>query len=851
MPESFPTTPRAPRAVRHGAIAIGLLAVALGTRTTITSAAWVGRTFPGFMLIDNRVIASVGLAHWHGTQVPDLYQSQVLAVDGRPMATPGDVYAAVGARPPGTLHHYRIVTEGAEREVAIASQRFGLRDWILLFGAYLLNSAVYLASGLVVWTLRPRTDLGRVLLAFGVSCALWALTAMDLYGPATFIRLHIVGEAMFPATGMHLGLLFPQPHPLARLAPVVYAVGILLAIAYQFVLYRPASYTLVHNLCTLYLGVAGLTFGVRLVLAYVRGPSQLARQRIRVMTVGTLLGFALPGAVCVASVVMGGGMGITPVALTGFLFAVALTYAIVKHDLFEIDAMVKRGAYYLVLTGLVGAAYVGAVVVFNLLLHAGTVTDSPGFPVAFTLAVLVLFNPLRARLQRWVDRVFFHTRYDGARVLATVGAELTATLDANRITGLVRDTVDGTLPNGGTRLFFGGDGAELREAGGSAVLPSALRPMLMQDRVVTTFDSLESYGSPEEHEAVRGALASIDAEIAVPMKLNGQLVGALALGAKRSGLFYTAGDAELLRALGQQTAIALQNAASYEALRELNTTLEARVRERTAQLEAANRDLVDAYDELQHAEVQLVQSEKMASLGRLVAGVAHEINNPVSFIASSVKPLLQRLERAGRDASADGAKALADAQEIVGIMARGAERTAAIVRDLRTFSRLHEAARKPTDLHEGLEVSLRLLESRWRDRITIHRDFGDLPPVDCDAGQMNQVFMNVLANACDAIQGRGNVWITTRADADAVTITIRDDGPGIPPEVIGRVFDPFFTTKDVGSGTGLGLAISHGVITAHGGRLEVESAPGAGATFRIVLPLPEAVSLGRAASGGR
>jgi signal transduction histidine kinase len=164
---------------------------------------------------------------------------------------------------------------------------------------------------------------------------------------------------------------------------------------------------------------------------------------------------------------------------------------------------------------------------------------------------------------------------------------------------------------------------------------------------------------------------------------------------------------------------------------------------------------------------------------------------------------------------------------------------------------LGEAARKPTNLHDGLEVSLRLLESRWRDRITVHRDFGALPPVDCDAGQVNQVFMNVLANACDAIRGSGNVWITTRADGDAVTVSIRDDGPGIPPELLGRIFDPFFTTKDVGSGTGLGLAISHSVIATHGGRIEVESASGTGATFRIILPLPEAASLDRAASGGR
>jgi signal transduction histidine kinase len=837
--------------VRHGAIVIGLLAVALATRTTITSTAWIGRTFPGFMLIDNRVIASVGLAHWSGTAVPDLHQMQVVAVDGRPVDTTADVYATVAARPPGTSFRYRLRGGGTDVEVGIASQRFGLRDWILFFGAYLLNSVVYLASGLVVWTLRPNTALGRVLLAFGTSLALWALTAMDLYAPATFFRLHIVGEAIFPATGLHLGLLFPQPHPLARFAPLAYVLAALLAVAYELVLYRPAEYTLVHNLCTVFLGVSGLTFGVRLVVDYVRGPSELARQRIRVMTVGTLLGFALPGAVCIASVVMGSGMGVTPVALTGFLFAVNLTYAIVKHDLFEIDAMVKRSAYYLVLTGAVGAAYVGAVVVFNLLLRAGAVTDSPAFPVAFTLAVLVLFNPLRARLQRWVDRVFFHTRYDGATVLAAVGAELSATLQHDRITALVREAVDGAIPNRGTRLFFKVGDEAPHEAGGTAVLPPALAPWLAEDRVVTTFDSPERYPTETDQAAVRAALTSLDAEVAVPMKLRGELVGALTAGPKRSGLFYTAGDAELLRALAQQAAIALQNAASYQALVELNAGLEARVRERTAQLESANRDLTAAYEDLQHAEVQLVQSEKMASLGRLVAGIAHEINNPVSFIASSVAPLLRRLERAAQMAPPEVARTLTEAEEIVGIMKRGAERTASIVRDLRTFSRLGEAVRKATDLHDGIEVSLRLLESRWRDRIVVHRDYGDLPPVECDAGQMNQVFMNVLANACDAIHGPGNLWITTRADAHAVTVTIRDDGPGIPIDLLGRVFDPFFTTKDVGHGTGLGLAISHSVINAHGGRIEVDSAPGAGATFRIVLPLPEPAALERVASGAR
>jgi signal transduction histidine kinase len=275
------------------------------------------------------------------------------------------------------------------------------------------------------------------------------------------------------------------------------------------------------------------------------------------------------------------------------------------------------------------------------------------------------------------------------------------------------------------------------------------------------------------------------------------------------------------------------------------------VADRTAQLESSNRELGAALQDLRQAQVQLVQSEKMASLGRLVAGVAHEINNPVSFIATSVAPLRRRLERAAAAAPPDVRRLLGEAEEIVGVMARGAERTTAIVQDLRSFSRLGEATRKPVDLHDALDTTLRLLEPRWRDRVTVHRDYGDLSQVECDPGQLNQVFMNVLANACDAVPDGGNVWIATRTDGDMAEITIRDDGPGIPQEVREHIFDPFFTTKDVGHGTGLGLAISHQVVTAHGGRIDVDSTPGAGATVRIRVPLGRTQSLDSVANAGR
>jgi signal transduction histidine kinase len=643
-------------------------------------------------------------------------------------------------------------------------------------------------------------------------------------------------------------MLFPQPHRYARWRFAGYVPALLLIIAYQLFLDRPDVFSTVVMLNMLFLGLDGVFLGIRLFSEYRSGRSPLARQRVRVTTLGTLFGFGLPGLILLVSAVTWGRVAMNIAAFTPFLFALSLAYAIVKHDLFEIDAMVKRGAYYLVLTGAVGTAYVAAVVLLNQVLSGNALTASPAFPVLFTLVVLLVFNPLRTRLQTFVDRVFFRTAYDGARELAAVGRPLAATLQRERIVALVCDAVEHAIPNGATRLFVREPDGRLAESGGRGV-PPALGRALDEGRVITIYDPAELYPDAGTHEAVRAALAALGAEVALPLRLRGELVGVLTAGAKRTGLFYTAGDAEFLRALAQQAAITLENARTYEALALLNARLEDRVRERTAQLEEANGELAHAYSELKSAETRLVHSEKMASLGRLVAGVAHEINNPVSFISTSVAPLTRRLQQAAAKAPPHARGALREAEELAGIMARGAARTAAIVKDLRSFSRLGEATRKAVDLHDGLDVTLRLLEPRWRDRIAVHRDYGTLPLVECDPGQLNQVFMNLLANACDAIAGAGNIWVTTRAAGDTVSVAIRDDGAGIPPAVLGRIFDPFFTTKAVGQGTGLGLAVSHAVVAAHGGRIDVESAPGAGSTFRVILPVGAAGARLAQASG--
>jgi signal transduction histidine kinase len=277
-------------------------------------------------------------------------------------------------------------------------------------------------------------------------------------------------------------------------------------------------------------------------------------------------------------------------------------------------------------------------------------------------------------------------------------------------------------------------------------------------------------------------------------------------------------------------------------------------------LEKRNVELARQKTEMERLQAQILHAEKMASLGQLAAGVAHELNNPAGFIFSNIdllKAYVERLKRCLSDydevvltpeAAArisemkkeiDYDNIVADLGSILSDCSLGAERIRDVVQNLRLFSRLDEAEFKRVDLNEGIESTVRLLSGYYKaGKITLTRDYGEIPKVDCYAAQLNQVWMNLLANAAQAIgDAAGEVSVTTRCDGRTVIVSISDTGPGIAAEQLKKIFDPFFTTKPVGEGTGLGLSISHGIIERHGARIEVESAPGRGTTFTVFLPV--------------
>jgi signal transduction histidine kinase len=297
-----------------------------------------------------------------------------------------------------------------------------------------------------------------------------------------------------------------------------------------------------------------------------------------------------------------------------------------------------------------------------------------------------------------------------------------------------------------------------------------------------------------------------------------------------------------------------------EALIELNRQLEHKVDERTRELKHSHQQVERAYEELKEAQVQLVQSEKMASLGQLVAGIAHEIKNPLNFIygntdflrkyVDELKELIRIYETPESPDKMELARrwkeeisfnyVLEDLGTLIENFEEGAKRIHSIIGDLRAFSRLDSDDFRSVDLHKPIEQALNLIRHEYRDRITIHRDFGDLPKIDCNEGRLSQVFMNLVVNACQAIPGEGDIWIRTRPDGDRVFVEVEDNGQGIPPQNLNKVFEPFFTTKPVGDGTGLGLSISYGIIQQHNGTISVSSREGQGTLFRIELPLKTA-----------
>ena len=357
---------------------------------------------------------------------------------------------------------------------------------------------------------------------------------------------------------------------------------------------------------------------------------------------------------------------------------------------------------------------------------------------------------------------------------------------------------------------------------------------------ISDVEVLEEDKTPE-----REFFRSIDARavLSYPIHTQYETLGALIFTQRSTGDEKAGERYQLVHMVALLVANALVRAEFENLLSEYSLNLEKRVRERT-------NDLDTAYQTLKQTQTQLLQAGKMASIGQLAAGVAHEINNPVGFVKSNLHTL-QRYTKTLREAlfafqSLDGgnqvfteyglSEIIADLNDLVRESIDGTRRVESIVDNLRTFSRMDQGEQTLANVNDLIRTTLKVIWNELKYKAEVIQEYGEVPEIYCHADRLNQVFVNLLVNAVQSIRDHGEIRIHTGVDDENVMIEISDTGQGMEPEVRDRVFEPFFTTKDVGKGTGLGLSIVYDIVAAHGGEISVESEPGHGTLFVISLP---------------
>jgi two-component system NtrC family sensor kinase len=536
------------------------------------------------------------------------------------------------------------------------------------------------------------------------------------------------------------------------------------------------------------------------------------------------------------------GYAIYPAGAFGFIPMAIFAAGIFKYDLLDMNVLIRKSVLYSTTMALLTAFYAVVVIGVQFLFTEYYLTDSFIFPVALFVLITLLFGPLKTAMQTVIEGLFAKGRYDYQQTIKQASRTIASILDYRSITRLMQETLIQGMRVQHCALFVLTAEADryvaLAEAGHT--LDDAAAPFLTRDAKLPQYllqrdaplkrQQLLNDGADGETSAVLTEMQWLNGEIALPMVFKNRLNGFLVMGTKQSGDLYTREDVDLLETLCHQSAVAIENARAYHTLAGLNRDLEAKVAERT-------RDLQNALTEKERTQEQLIRSESLAALGQLVAGVAHELNNPLASVTSLLQSTVEDLRMWDAQAPPD-AYLIDDLQFADKELARAKS----IVASLLGLARQTQTYQEQVDLNEVVRDALRVLHNQYKHASLsiVERLRHDLPVVTGNFANLGQVAMNIIKNAVEAVADReGRIVLSTDfLESDQrVVFVCRDNGPGIDPALRQDVFKPFFTTKPVGQGTGLGLYIAHEIIRKHDGSITVESAEPGGLKLTVGLPV--------------
>ena len=544
------------------------------------------------------------------------------------------------------------------------------------------------------------------------------------------------------------------------------------------------------------------------------------------------------------------GIGFYPLGNLDFIPILLLGFAVLKHDLLDIGFVVQKGLIYSLLTGMLTGFYALMIILFNQVFKGVGQAGSIFFSVFFFVVIVFVFDPLKRRVQLVIDRILFKDKYDYQKTLAALSDAMASMLNLDEIMEKTLRALTGVmhLAWGYVMLMAKGDeqfqvhrqmGA-LLDAKGLSI--SRLSPLVQEmgrrKREVTQYNLEEWSESCDAPSLLKEDFGKLGGTVVIPMVFKGEINGLLVLGNKKTGDLFTSDDLGLLHTLANQCAISIENAKAYQLIEDLNRNLEKMVEERT-------QELKKALEEKEKTQDLLVRSESLAAVGALVAGVAHELNNPIASVYSLVQSAVETIEEIPPEQAIESERDSEETEELIDDLRfslKELNRAKDIVASLLGISRQTEEYSEPVAVNDVCKDALKVLYNQYKHTgIEIIEAYeGSLPEIKGNFANLGQVCLNVVSNAIHAVDsGRGRIVLKTWHDQQRgmVIFECEDNGPGISKGVMKDIFKPFFTTKDVGKGTGLGLYISYEIVRRHNGNIFVQNNLHGGATFRVEFPV--------------
>ena len=553
-----------------------------------------------------------------------------------------------------------------------------------------------------------------------------------------------------------------------------------------------------------------------------------------------LAGFGLLGLFHILSFLPVTGFSVFPAGNLSFIALIIFGMGMFKHDLMDWGGLVRKGLVTTIVTSVIACGYLVVVVLARQLLKGYEDSYFIPFSILFILAAAISFGPINTMARTIVDRFFFAGKYDYQKTLKHVSRTIISVLDIHEVVRQITSVIQEAMQVETAILYLGKpSGSGFKNYAPASNIASGM-PVFFENssNVVKVLKKCQKTVSRPSLEISRNAMdraaaaemAKLKTELAIPLMLYDRLNGFLFLGEKKSGDIFSGEDMDLLETMSVQGALAVENARAYGEIAELNRDLEKKVADRT-------HDLKLALEEKEKTQAQLVRSESLAAIGQLVAGTAHELNNPLASVSSILQSSVDDLRQVTDHPVVD-----TDFVDDLAFARKQLARASGIVKSLLDLSRQTQTYAEPVNMNAVIEDALQILSNQFKhNKIEIIKDCAtDLPVVQGNFSNLGQVILNIVRNSLQVLEkSGGRIDIQTRQDhgRGQVVVECRDNGPGVPLGCRQDIFKPFYTTKPVGKGTGLGLYISHEIIKKHNGELSVGDNNGRGAKFVIRLPL--------------